>query len=311
MTASSHIGVSVVVPVFNERESLQELYEELIAALAVESSSFELIFVDDASSDGSWPLVRSLAERDSRVRGMRLLFNSHKAGALEVGFAQARGDIIVTMDADLQDDPREIPRLVHEIRSGADVVGGWKRDRKDSLQKRALSSMMNALAAALLGNRFHDMNTGFKAYRGPIAKALVLPGSLYRFIPHILASQGYTVKELSVRHRERKYGISKFGILHRLRGLADLLTVWVTYRSGQNFAVAFSVIAILGIVFGCTALGYLVWTWAAFDSLRVRPLLILGIFSLLFGVQMCIVRLLMDIRRLRSARSALPAHELA
>lgn len=306
---NGEVELSVVIPVYNEVESVNELAEELVSVLDSAGCTYEIIFVDDASRDGSSLAIKELMRSNPNIRGVRLLFNSRKSGALETGFSLATGKIVVTMDADLQDDPKEIIGFIEEIRSGADVVNGWKKNRKDSFQKRTMSMLMNTISALLLGNFFQDMNSGFKAYRGSIAKALVLPGGLYRFIPHILVAQGYEVREIPVHHRERKYGRTKFGFLHRLKGVADLFTVFVLYRLGSVSSMILTFCGILFFVIGSVLLSYLVYTWFAFDHPRIRPMLLAGIFSVLLGVQLVILRFLFDAHRGKLGERNTPAYE--
>jgi len=217
--------VSVVVPVYNERESLEELAEEILSVARSEGLKLELIFVDDGSSDGSWETIAALAARHPEVRGLRFRRNFGKAAALQAGFDAARGAQVVTLDADLQDDPAEIPRLLAKLDEGFDLVNGWKRERKDPWHKVWPSKVFNWATSAVCGVALHDHNCGLKAYRREAARALSLHGELHRFIPALLAAQGFAIAELAVHHRPRKYGKSKYGARRFVRGLLDLATV--------------------------------------------------------------------------------------
>ena len=233
-TKSSDASISIVVPIFNEKESIPVLCDQIKSVLEVLKKHYEILLIDDCSTDGTEEVISDVAKNDQNIRGIRLLKNSRKAGALEVGFREAKGDIIVTIDADLQDDPAEIPRLVEEIENGADMVSGWKKPRRDSILKRTFSEIMNLFASVLLMHRFHDMNSGFKAYRAEIAKELSLPSGMYRFIPHMLAVQGHDVREIVVNHRPRKFGKTKFGLFHRLKGPVDLIRLVFITKCGKT-----------------------------------------------------------------------------
>ncbi|NLF70505.1 MAG: glycosyltransferase family 2 protein [Candidatus Anammoximicrobium sp.] len=217
---------SVVVPVYNEAESLGELHGELSAVASEHQYDMELVFVDDGSSDSSWQEIERLAGLDARVRGIRFRRNFGKAAALDAGFAAARGDVVFTLDADLQDDPHELPRFLAEMESGLDVVSGWKQVRHDPWHKVGPSRVFNWLVGALTGVRLHDHNCGFKCYRREIFDEVHLYGELHRFVPVLAAARGWKVGEIVVHHRVRKFGRSKYGVRRFVKGFLDLLTVY-------------------------------------------------------------------------------------
>jgi dolichol-phosphate mannosyltransferase len=226
--------LSIVIPVFNESESLEPLHAELSAVAEHEGYDMEIIFVDDGSRDDSWKLIRRLAEQDPRVHGLRFRRNFGKAAALSAGFAQARGELVMTLDADLQDDPQEIPRFLAEMQKDLDVVSGWKRVRHDPWHKVYPSRVFNWLVSTLTGVRLHDHNCGMKCYRREIFDEVQLYGELHRFVPVLAASRGFRVGEIEIAHRARKFGRSKYGVGRIVKGFLDLLTVKFLTGFGQR-----------------------------------------------------------------------------
>src|SRR6266576_5968605 len=217
--------ISVVVPVHDEERTVALLFDELQAALEPLDQPWEAVFVDDGSTDGSFAALTRLHSAKDNVRVVRLRRNFGKAAALAAGFAQARGDVVVTIDADLQDDPAEIPRLLAKLDEGFDLVSGWKAHRRDPLSRRALSRIFNWVRGRVSGLRLHDLNCGLKAYRAEVVKGLRLYGELHRFIPVLAYYRGYRIAELAVNHRPREHGRSRYGVERYLRGFLDLLTV--------------------------------------------------------------------------------------
>jgi glycosyltransferase involved in cell wall biosynthesis len=219
--------VSLVVPVFNERESLHPLLAEIAAALAGTGLRAEVIFVDDGSTDGSWDAIKALAgkAKDGRVQGVRFRRNFGKAAALQAGFRHARGGVVMTLDADLQDDPAEIPRFLAEIKGGLDVVSGWKKRRYDPWHKVWPSRVFNQLVSRFTGVKLHDHNCGYKAYRAEVFQEVRLYGELHRFVPVLAAGRGFKVGELVINHRPRKFGRSKYGVRRFVKGFLDLVSV--------------------------------------------------------------------------------------
>ena len=229
--------LSVVISLFNENESLPELVKWIHEALAGNVSDYEIIMVDDGSTDGSWDTIQQLAERDKTIRGIRFRRNYGKSAALYCGFEAAQGDIVVTMDADLQDDPTEIPEMMRMIREdGYDLVSGWKKIRHDNkLTKNLPSKLYNATARKVTGIKLHDMNCGLKAYRKDVVKNIEVYGEMHRFIPYLAKEAGFDkIGEKVVHHRKRKYGKSKFGLERFINGFLDLMTIWFLQVFGRK-----------------------------------------------------------------------------
>ena len=226
--------LSVVVPVYNEVEALKILHGELDDVAREQGYDLEVIFVDDGSTDGSWDVVEELASQDSRVHGIRFRRNFGKAAALSAGFTLASGELVMTLDADLQDDPKEIPRFLEEMDTGLDVISGWKQKRHDPWHKVGPSRIFNGLVSRLTGVKLHDHNCGFKCYRREIFNEVRLYGELHRFVPVLAASRGFKVGEIVVNHRPREFGHSKYGFRRFLKGFLDLLTVYFLTGFGQR-----------------------------------------------------------------------------
>lgn len=277
--------LSVVVPLYNEEQSLRELFDNLRNALS-RSGRWEVIFVDDGSTDGSSRVLHELRQRDRRVKIIRFRRNYGKSAALSVGFSQADGDIVITMDGDLQDDPDEIPGLVSEIKKGYDLVSGWKKKRRDPLTKTIPSRFFNFVTAILTGIRIHDFNCGLKAYRKEVAKEVRIYGELHRYIPVLAHWLGYRIGEMPVRHRPRKFGKTKFGMGRFWKGFLDLLTVLFTTRYMQRPLHLFGFWGIVFFVAGFVIDLYLViLKFRDGISLGNRPLFLGGILLIIVGVQ--------------------------
>jgi glycosyltransferase involved in cell wall biosynthesis len=252
------LDVSVVVPVKDERENVGELCARVADVLRGEALRFELIFVDDGSTDGSWGAILELCAAFDEARAVRQRRNFGKAAALATGFAFARGAVIVTMDGDLQDDPGEIPRFLTALRAGHDVVSGWKRVRHDPLSKRLPSRLFNAVTRRVSGVPLHDFNCGFKAYTRQAARALApfIYGEMHRYLPVLLAAQGFRIGEIEVEHHARRFGRSKYGARRMLAGACDVLTVVLITRFRERPLHVFGALA--GLIFLATlALGTL------------------------------------------------------
>lgn len=308
MSHTSLSSVSVIIPVFNECESLSELCGQVCDVLRSLPGEHEILFIDDASTDKSRTVLRELSEQKG-VRAFRLMFNSKKSGALQVGFHEAKGDVIITLDGDLQDDPAEIPRLLTQLEAGADMVNTWKKERCDAWHKKLFSRIINAMAAFCFKTAFKDMNTGFKGYKSPTARSLLLRGGQYRFIPHVLAARGFEVSEIPVSHRPRKYGKTKFGLCHRAKALIDLCIAWFAFGLERHWMRALVWIACLMIVTGMSFLLYLFATWLGADYPRMRPMLIGGVFLVLLGTQMLTLLLLARVHVSGRGHIELPAYE--
>lgn len=241
--------LSLVIPVYNERESLAALCAEIDAAVKPLNREIEILFVDDGSRDGSWETIQELAAKDPRVSGLRFRRNFGKAAALNAGFARAAGEVVMTLDADLQDDPKEIPRFLAEIQK-VDVVSGWKQVRHDPWHKVFPSRVFNGVVSWLTGVKLHDHNCGFKAYRAEVIREVRLYGELHRFVPVLAAAEGFTTGEIAVQHRARKFGRSKFGARRFLKGLLDLISVWFRTTFGYRPMHAFGTLAVVLVLIG-------------------------------------------------------------
>ncbi len=253
--------LSIVIPVFDEEESLETLLGELGAVATAEGYELDVILVDDGSTDGSWAVIGRLADGDSRVRGVRFRRNFGKAAALSAGFARARGELVMTLDADLQDDPREIPRFLAEMDKGHDVVSGWKEVRHDPWHKVFPSRVFNWMVSRLTGVKLHDHNCGFKCYRREIFDEVRLYGELHRFVPALAAARGYRIGEIVVHHRAREFGRSKYGISRFVKGFLDLLTVKFLTGFGQRPQHVLGSLGLASFFFGMLGLLYLAGLW--------------------------------------------------
>ena len=277
--------ISVVVPLRDEELTVALLYDEVRAALEPLGHAWELVYVDDGSTDGSWTALTRLHAEQANVRVVRLRRNFGKATALQAGFAEAEGDVIVTMDADLQDDPAEIPRLLAKLDEGFDLVSGWKTRRRDPLSRRLLSKIFNGVTGWLSGVRLHDMNCGLKAYRAEAVRGLRLYGALHRFVPVLAHHRGFRVAELAVNHRPREHGRSRYGLERYVRGFLDLLTVSFLGRYRTRPLHLFGGLGLLLGVAGVGVLAYLTAIKAGGAAIGGRPLLVLGVLLVVVGLQ--------------------------
>ncbi len=278
--------ISVVVPVHDEERSVSLLLDELGSALDGAGREWEAIFVDDGSTDGTFAALTRLHATHDNVRVVRLRRNFGKAAALAAGFAQAAGDVVVTIDGDLQDDPAEIPKLLAKLDEGFDLVSGWKTRRRDPWSRRILSRIFNTATRALSGVRLHDMNCGLKAYRSEVVRGLRLYGELHRFIPVLAHNLGYRVAELPVNHRPREHGRSRYGLERYVRGFLDLLTVSFMGRYRYRPLHLFGGLGLaLGGV-GALVLAYLTVLKLSGHAIGQRPLLSLGVLLVVVGMQL-------------------------
>ena len=289
------LDISVVVPLYNEAESLPELAEWVDRVMRENGFSYEMILIDDGSSDGSWEVVEGLKERYPAVRGIGFVRNYGKSAALYCGFAAAEGEVVITMDADLQDSPDEIPELRRMIlEEGYDLVSGWKKRRHDPVGKRWPSKFFNWTARSVSGIRLHDFNCGLKAYRRKVVKAIEVYGEMHRFIPFLAKQAGFgRIGEKVVDHRARKYGSSKFGLERTVKGYLDLITVLFMTHFGRSPMYFFGSLGTLMFLLGG---GTTVWIiaeklWKQFHDLPLRavtdqPLFYLAILAVILGVQL-------------------------
>jgi len=269
--------LSVVVPVCNEAESLPLLAAELAKAIGTDSDSVEWIFIDDGSIDGSWWAIEAICQERQCARGVKLRQNFGKSAALAAGFAEARGDRVVTIDGDLQDDPAEIPRLLEALDHGLDLVVGWKERRQDAWHKTLPSRVFNFMVSTASGVKLHDHNTGLKAVEREVVREVNLYGDRHRFLPVLAAERGFRIGEISVNHRPRRFGRSKYGVGRFLRGFIDLGVVWFLARRGRrpgHFFGALAIIALIASIVGFGRNGS--WAWPmmlVFTQLAVAALL--------------------------------------
>jgi dolichol-phosphate mannosyltransferase len=281
-------ALSLIVPVYNERESLGALHDQISAVARERELNIEIIFIDDGSRDSSWDVVKELAGRDSRVRGIRFRRNFGKAAALNAGFRDARGTRALTLDADLQDDPAEIPNFLTELDKGFDVVSGWKKVRHDPWHKVLPSRVFNGMVSWLTGVKLHDHNCGMKAYNAAVLREVRLYGEFHRFVPVLAAARGFKVGELVIQHRPRKFGHSKYGFKRFLRGFLDLLTVKYLTTYGRRPMHLFGGLALLFVAtFLALAVFGLIWSpiLSAFTLLGIVFAVLLPVLLILHGLQ--------------------------
>jgi glycosyltransferase involved in cell wall biosynthesis len=298
--------LSVVVPAFNEAESLPELHRELVAVLEGLGMPWEVLYVDDGSRDGTDRVIESLCAQEPRARGVLLSRNFGKSAALATGFKLVRGELVCTMDADLQDDPSELPKLLASLEQGLDVVSGWKVKRLDPVTKRWPSKLFNMVTSGVAGVRLHDFNCGFKLYRREVVDALEVYGELHRFLPALSHWRGFRVGEVAVNHRARRFGQSKFGASRFVNGFLDLLTAAFISTSALK---PLHVFGRIGLLFLATGFGLALWflaQWLHGDPLRVRPLMLLGAACVLLGIQFILMGLLGEMIAHQSARDDYP-----
>jgi glycosyltransferase involved in cell wall biosynthesis len=278
--------VSIVVPLYNEEESLIHLVSEIKLAFRDLPLQYEVIFVDDGSTDKSLKIIKDLTRNDQRIKYISFQQNFGKSAALNVGFKAAKGDVIVTMDADLQDDPHEIINLLKKLEEGYDMVSGWKKKRYDPFIKKYTSRLFNFVTATMSGIKIHDFNCGLKAYKKAVVENLNIYGEMHRYIPILAKWKGFTVTELPVKHSPRKFGVTKFGASRFFKGFVDLITVTFITRYIKRPMHLFGFFGALAFFLGFAINGYLSYEWI-FDQqpLSNRPLLFLGMLLMIVGVQ--------------------------
>ncbi|HQV67802.1 MAG TPA: glycosyltransferase family 2 protein, partial [Saprospiraceae bacterium] len=286
------MDISLVIPLYNEVESLPELHGWIKKVMEENGYSYEVIFVDDGSNDGSWEIIKSLHEKYENVTGVKFRRNYGKSAGLNVGFEHTKGDVVITMDADMQDSPDEIPDLYNMImKDGFDLVSGWKKKRYDPLSKTIPTKLYNFVTSKMSGVHLHDMNCGLKAYRGDVVKNIEVYGEMHRYIPVIAKWAGFSnIGEKVVQHRPRKYGVTKFGLSRFIYGPLDLLSIMFMGKFGKRPMHFFGVIGTF-IFFG--GLGILAWLSAdkiLFNAIGIanRPAFYLGILMVIVGIQLFI-----------------------
>jgi glycosyltransferase involved in cell wall biosynthesis len=279
--------LSIVIPLFNEEESLPELTIQLENELRrINNNRYEVIFVDDGSTDNSWNVIKQIHSRNPRFRGIRFRRNFGKSAALSAGFSKSRGAVIITMDADLQDDPSEIPAMISKLKEGYDLVSGWKKKRHDPITKTIPSRFFNFVTSLTSGVKLHDHNCGLKAYRRDVVKSLQVYGEMHRYLPALANWQGFKVTEIPVKHHSRRYGKTKFGFSRFIKGYLDLLTVLFTTRYFKRPLHFFGTFGTIFTLIGFALDAYLTVEWVMKKTaLSNRPLALLGIALIIVGVQ--------------------------
>lgn len=282
--------ISIVIPIYNEEESLPLLYQEIKTSIdsniiSGKISDYEIWFINDGCTDNSEEVIRRLIEQDKNIHLIVFRKNFGKAAALQAGFRHATGDIVITMDADLQDDPKEIARFLEKLDEGYDLVSGWKYNRLDPLEKRLPSKLFNKVTSALSGVKLHDFNCGFKAYRREVVKSIDIYGELHRYIPVLAYRKGFRIAEITVTHHKREFGKSKYGFERYFRGLFDSLTTSFLSKYYDRPMYFFGKIGFLLLMVGILICAGLTVSWFMGHTIGDRPLLLLGVLCIILGVQ--------------------------
>jgi glycosyltransferase involved in cell wall biosynthesis len=306
MKPSDQIHVTILIPLLNEEGSLPELYQKLVAVLERLGRSFEILFIDDGSRDRSNEIILGFRKSDPRVRLITFRRNQGKSAALGVGFHEAHGEYLVTMDADLQDDPEEIPNLIDKLESGYDLISGWKKVRHDPITKTLPSKLFNYTTGKLSGIRLHDFNCGLKIYRREVVQELHVYGERHRFLPVIAHMQGFRVAELAVTHHPRVHGKTKFGAYRFLAGFFDLITLLFRMKFVTKPLHLFGTFGLLSLLTGLSIIGYLSIGWFQGHWIGNRPILLIGVLGVVTGVQLFTLGLLAEMIAEKSGRGAPP-----
>lgn len=285
MESTRKYSVTVIVPTYNEEGSLDELYRRLTAMLEGNSSAHEIIFVDDGSTDSSLQIIRRLRESDRRVKIISFSRNYGKSPALDEAFKAAKGEVVVTIDADLQDNPDEIPAMIAKLDEGYDLISGWKMDRQDPITKTWPSKLFNFTTSVASGIKLHDFNCGLKVYRREVVKRVHIYGELHRFIPVLAGWEGFRIGEMKVSHFERQYGKSKYGAKRLLNGMFDLMTVMFITRRSTTPLHLFGRIAFYFFTAGGLINLYFLIQWIMGKGLHVRPLMVMGMIMIVIAIQ--------------------------
>jgi len=277
--------ISVVIPVYEEEESLEALFSEIRTVLDSLQNDYEVIFVNDGSKDGTMGKLETLHEMEARVKVIQLRDNFGKSVALSVGFENAQGDMIFTLDADLQDDPKEIPQFLQKLEEGYDLVSGWKFKRQDPVGKTLPSRIFNRVVSLMTGIKLHDFNCGFKCYRNEVVKNIRLYGELHRFVPVLARWKGFRVTEIKVNHHPRLHGVSKYGMERFTRGFLDLLTVLFLTRYLKRPLHLFGGIGLFCLIPGMLLSAWFILQWLVGFPMHVRPLMVFGWVAIILGIQ--------------------------
>lgn len=299
------MNLSIVIPLLNEEESLQELHTWIVSVMTANQYSYELIFIDDGSTDKSWSIIEQLSASNPNVKGIRFLKNFGKSQALHAGFAKAQGDVVITMDADLQDNPEEIPELYHMITADHyDLVSGWKKKRYDSVVTKNLpSKLFNWAARQTSGVQLNDFNCGLKAYNKTVVKNIEVSGEMHRYIPVLAKNAGFgKIGEKVVRHQARKYGETKFGMERFINGFLDLITIWFLSRFGKRPMHLFGALGVVMFVIGLISTGFiitfkLIKLYAGLPTILVtdNPLFYIALTTMIIGTQLFLAGFLGEI----------------
>ena len=286
--------ISFVIPVFNEEESLNRLYEEIISNLPEQyKTSYEIIFIDDGSKDKSFDILSEIAQKDKNVKIIKFRKNFGKAAALRVGFDHSKGDYVFTLDSDLQDNPKEIPRFLEKLDNGYDMVTGWKKKRHDPISKTFPSKIFNFVTSSAFKLKLHDYNCGFKAYKREVIEEIDIYGEMHRYIPALANAKGFKVTEIEVEHRKREFGKSKYGFERYMRGFLDLLTVKLVTQYVRTPLYLFGGIGVI-----LSSIGFLIGLWLTVlkvfyhHPLYNRPMLFLSVLLIMLGIQFFSIGLL-------------------
>jgi len=304
---TSRIDLSIIVPIYNEIKSIRPLRQELVTVLNTLQFTYEIIFVDDGSTDGSYSVLQDLHAEFPYIRVVQLRQNFGKSTALQAGFDICRGDKIITIDGDLQDDPGEIPRMLKELDRGWDLVSGWKMTRQDPWTKTVPSKIFNRVVSLATRLRLRDCNCGFKAYRKEVLNEIQLYGELHRFIPALAQSRGFRVVEIPVNHRPRRFGSSKFGAGRLVRGLLDFLTTLAVTKFRRKPFHLFGVMGLVFLLGGITINAYLSFLWFCGQWIENRPLFMLGNLLVIIGIQVIFFGFLADLTLFNNRRNETPA----
>nr|WP_234572781.1 glycosyltransferase family 2 protein [Rhodohalobacter sp. 614A] len=306
MKNSTSVDVSVVVPLYNEDQSISELASRVADALA--DYTYEIIFIDDGSTDSSWKVITKLNQQYSCVKGIKFRRNYGKSDALQTGFEEAKGNFVITLDADLQDDPNEIPALIEMLKEGYDLVSGWKKVRHDPITKTVPSRFFNAVTRFTTGIKLHDFNCGLKAYRKEVTDSIYLYGEMHRYVPLLAKWKGFNnIGEKVVKHHPRKYGSTKFGISRFLHGFLDLVTLLFVNRYMRQPMHFFGSMGVLFLILGVGVSGWLSYLKIFYNEpLSNRPLLFLGVLLILLGVQFFSIGFLGEIYNQRQVKKEKP-----
>ncbi len=287
--------VTIVVPVFNEDEGLDAFYDELIKVAQKFDSGYEIVFIDDGSTDESLSILKSFTSKNKNVKVFSFRRNLGKSEALTLGFSKSKGEYIITLDADLQDKPSEIPNLLKMSKSGVDLVCGWRKNRKDKKKMLFISKVFNKIMNVIFGLKIHDYNCGLKAYHSDLAKSLRLYGGLHRFIPLIASQNGFTVDEVAVVHEKRKFGKSKFGFSKVFTDIPDMFTILFLAKYSKRPMHFFGFLGGGTAFIGFLILSYLTFIWFAGERIGNRPLLLFGILLFITGLQIFFTGFMADL----------------